>query len=843
MASNPLLGETGKAEDDTEADMLDQIIEDIDGMTVEESLMGGYECPNFVLSDREEKRIYRPWKRGAIVKLLGRKIGYKALENRLRQMWVKKGVISIIDLSNDYYLVAFSHEDDKRVAMGEGPWFIYDHYLTVKDWGPNFHPEKDAIEEVAVWIRNAGLPIEYYDTSVLTFIGNRLGKAVKVDKNTVKQERGKCCGWPVDGCAEATARKQVAGKKNSGPAKINAGNKLNGSRFISLSGKDQEINDSLKSIDGGMIEIDGAMIGGIPKKASVEYEKNKKKKEVVADINKEREEEILNKEVMDSLHGMGINEAIIGGEKETRHVGRQENNRQKTKSINAKKVMKLKLATRVTAAFKGKGVSGTKHAVEGGLGENQQKVVGPYHFKNNVHKGKENMKRDAGVNKFHMVDKGESFCIKYPDINTPQNMISSCLDIATHTRPSDMDIQVMSSPPDMIREEAHNETEEKGFEENSSEGKRQHEDMEVNCRGAAGKAFYRYSKHYIDLYRPTMFVVMETRCDPAKLTKKFKIMGFDEMIYMENQGYEGGIIAGWKKQYLSVKLEKKDLQYLHLKIESHQAKHWYFTAVYASPNEVHRQALWEELKITARGMKVPWLVAGDFNEIASIGDKKGGVPASARKFHNFRDRINQCKLMDLGASGPRFTWRGPLYHGGQRIYEKLDRAMCNDMWRLEFPNAYVKVLARVEFSDHHPLMITLDHSLNRKEDKKFRFESAWLLNDSYHDMLKKAWQEDKEIYLNLKHVQDNIKEWKEDTMEQASRRKRRIMARLGGIQTSLQRNSYNPGLEKLEQTLQAEMTNILKKEEVMWFQRSRAEWLINGDRNTKYYHMKAVTRR
>ncbi|XP_058765952.1 uncharacterized protein LOC131639472 [Vicia villosa] len=183
--------ETEKAEYDTEADMLDQIIEDIDGMTVEENLMGGYECPNFVLSDREEKRIHRPWRRGVIVKLLGRKIGYKALENRLRQMWVKKGVISIIDLSNDYYLVAFSHEDDKRVAMGEGPWFIYDHYLTVKDWCPNFHPKKDTIEEVAVWVRIAGLPIEYYDSRVLTFIGNRLGKAVKVDKNTVKQERGK----------------------------------------------------------------------------------------------------------------------------------------------------------------------------------------------------------------------------------------------------------------------------------------------------------------------------------------------------------------------------------------------------------------------------------------------------------------------------------------------------------------------------------------------------------------------------------------------------------------------------------------------------------------------------
>lgn len=120
------------------------------GVIVKECLIGGYECPTFVLSKYEEKRIQRPRRRGVIIKLLGRKIGYKALETRLRQMWVRRGVISIIDLGNDYYLVAFSHEDDKNVAMTEGLWFIYDHYLTVKEWCPNFHSESDTIGSVTV---------------------------------------------------------------------------------------------------------------------------------------------------------------------------------------------------------------------------------------------------------------------------------------------------------------------------------------------------------------------------------------------------------------------------------------------------------------------------------------------------------------------------------------------------------------------------------------------------------------------------------------------------------------------------------------------------------------------
>jgi hypothetical protein len=53
---------------------------------VEEQKIGNYDCPAFVLSKTEEKRIYRPWRRGVIVKLLVRRIWYKALETRLKQM-------------------------------------------------------------------------------------------------------------------------------------------------------------------------------------------------------------------------------------------------------------------------------------------------------------------------------------------------------------------------------------------------------------------------------------------------------------------------------------------------------------------------------------------------------------------------------------------------------------------------------------------------------------------------------------------------------------------------------------------------------------------------------------
>lgn len=55
-------------------------------MRIEENKVGEYECPEIILSEKEERRIANPWKKGVIVKMFGRRIGYKALENRLQQL-------------------------------------------------------------------------------------------------------------------------------------------------------------------------------------------------------------------------------------------------------------------------------------------------------------------------------------------------------------------------------------------------------------------------------------------------------------------------------------------------------------------------------------------------------------------------------------------------------------------------------------------------------------------------------------------------------------------------------------------------------------------------------------
>lgn len=59
----------------------------------------------------------------------------------------------------------------------------------------------------------------------------------------------------------------------------------------------------------------------------------------------------------------------------------------------------------------------------------------------------------------------------------------------------------------------------------------------------------------------------------------------------------------------------------------------------------------------------------------------------------------------------------------------------------------------------------------------------------------------------------------------------------------MQTRNVHIGLTILEQRLQREMEDILRKDKLMWFQRWKAKWLTDGDRNTKYYHIKVVHHR
>ena len=77
-----------------------------------------------------------------------------------------------------------------KFAKYGGPWLIFNHYLTLRPWWPNFDTDKDDLRNMLVWVRIPCLPIEYYDHGFLMKLGAKIGKPGKIDSTSSLITRG-----------------------------------------------------------------------------------------------------------------------------------------------------------------------------------------------------------------------------------------------------------------------------------------------------------------------------------------------------------------------------------------------------------------------------------------------------------------------------------------------------------------------------------------------------------------------------------------------------------------------------------------------------------------------------
>ncbi|KAH1031419.1 hypothetical protein J1N35_043593 [Gossypium stocksii] len=156
---------------------------------VEHSTING--IPSIKFSDRINQIVIKHMEFTVVIKLLGRTIGYNALQNKVNSIWKPSQPFKLMDVENGYFLAKFKNPDHYERALCQGPWVVFGQYLTVQQWTLDFNPTQPYPSTVMAWIRLLGLPGHMYERQVLREIGATIGEVAKLDFNTDNGVRGR----------------------------------------------------------------------------------------------------------------------------------------------------------------------------------------------------------------------------------------------------------------------------------------------------------------------------------------------------------------------------------------------------------------------------------------------------------------------------------------------------------------------------------------------------------------------------------------------------------------------------------------------------------------------------
>ncbi|XP_075669007.1 uncharacterized protein LOC142638831 [Castanea sativa] len=234
------------------------------------------------------------------------------------------------------------------------------------------------------------------------------------------------------------------------------------------------------------------------------------------------------------------------------------------------------------------------------------------------------------------------------------------------------------------------------------------------------------------------------------------------------------------------------------------------------------------------------LFLGDFNEILCENDKLGGRQMNLNRALDFKSCLDDCNFLDLGFSGPKFTWLNRRQIS-DLILERIDRCFANPAWRTLYLEASVTYLPR-DFPDHCLVLLELTRPPPTATEKPFRFHTMWMHHPDFPNVVRKTWEPNPNLQTAVKSFVDNAKQWNKSVFGNIFARKKRVLARLNEAQKALS-NGPNCFLIHLERSLIEEYNLIMQQEEEYWALKYRLNWATYDDSNTSFFHVSTLVKR
>ena len=364
-----------------------------------------------------------------------------------------------------------------------------------------------------------------------------------------------------------------------------------------------------------------------------------------------------------------------------------------------------------------------------------------------------------------------------------------------------------------------------------------------NVRGLNDGSKRLMVRHLLKQWKADLVCLQETKLQSLSRGLIRSLWGGHHVdwLFVGSNGASGGILLLWDNRSLQKIDEALGLYTASCKFRSVSSGfEWAFTGVYGPHDLPARRILWDEMSGVVSWWDVPWIVGGDFN-IVRYPSERVGAEHITNPMQDFTDFIFSNGLMDIPMVGGQYTW------SNNNSRSRLDRFLFSPNIEEHFTMVSQRRLPRL-CSDHFPILLECGPTLYGRSP--FRFENMWLKSECFHEKVQRWWESyvfqgspSFVLACKLRALKQDLKIWNEEEFGNIDGRKNSLLSSVKSLDELEDARPLSDVELVHHDQERAELERIILMDEICWRQKSRALWLKEGDRNTKYFHRIANSHR